>query len=217
MTDLLYQSFDFVTYLSICSIVFPLSLCIYNYANLSSLQKLIGLLVLVTILGELGSNWAAEYYKNNIPVFHLFTLIQFTLFTFIMEKGLHPWPPKIIFKCLRISFIIFALLDAFWWNGINNFNNYARPLSSILLICFALTFFYKTLKELQIKNLESVPLFWLSIGVLIYYSGSLLIFLFTNYVKSSDAALYTIWGIHAIFNIILNISYFIALWVKPPN
>lgn len=208
-----------VTYLSLFSIIIPVLVGFYKkkYASLNQIQKLIFLLVIISFLGEAIGGILAKAKINNLAIFHLFTVLQFLALVLIMRKGLTPFLSKKVFRYISLGFVLFALLDAFWLNGINNFNNYSRPISSILVLCFALLFFYKTLKELQIRNLESVPLFWLSIGILIYHSGSLFIFLFTNYVKSSTAALYTIWGIHAIFNIILNISYSIALWVKPPN
>lgn len=212
-----FELADFITDLSMYSIVIPLAIGIYRYKHLSAVQKLLSLVIILTLGGEIIGGIVAKLKINNLYIFHLFTILQFILLTLVMEKGLTPFLTKRVLRRIALGFTLFALLDAFWWNGVHNFNNYARPLSSILLLCFALIFFYKTLRELQIKTLERAPLFWLSIGILIYQAGSLLIFLFSNYVKTSEAALVTIWGIHAIFNILLNISYSIALWVKPPN
>ncbi|MEM6321748.1 MAG: hypothetical protein AAF960_29075 [Bacteroidota bacterium] len=203
--------------LSVYSISIPLLSGIYRIKHLTELQRLIGLSVLLSLGGELIGIFLAKAGINNLYVFHTFTVLQFALLTLIMEKELVPFVSKRTLRGLMVGFTILALFDAFWWNGIENFNNYARTISSILLISLVILFFYKTLQELRIKNLEREPLFWLSIGILIYHSGSSLIFLFSNYVKTSELALLTLWGIHAIFNIFLNISYAIALWIRPAS
>lgn len=208
---------EFITDLSLYSVLMPVIIGVFRFKYLSALQKMIALLVLSTLLGEVGNFVLDKLLGNNLPVAHLFTLVQFILLIKIMEQGLHPMIPKKIFKGLLITFIIVALMDAFWWNGIYSFNSYSRPLASYIFIFLALCFFYKTLKELKIKQLELEPLFWISIGLIIYFSGSQLIFLFTNFIKTSNEALLTLWGIHAIFNIVLNITYSIALWIKPMN
>lgn len=208
---------EFITYLSMYSVLVPMAVGLFKLQSLNSLQRWIGLLVLVTLLGELGVYILDKLWSNNLPVIHLFTLAQFVIIVCIMERGLAPMFSKKTFRIMILFFFCFSLMDAFWWNGIYSFNNYSRPMASLLLLFLALCFFYKTLRELKIKHLEQTPLFWLSIGLLIYFSGNLFIFLFTNYVKVSNEALMTIWGIHAIFNIILNLTYSIALWIKPAN
>ncbi len=205
------------TYISMGSVIIPFIIGVYRFKYLNALQKLIGLSVVVTLLGEFGIYLLTILDINNLFAVHLYTVLQFAVLVLIMEKGLFPLLSRIVSRSLIFLFALFALMDAFWWNDLYSFNTYARPLSSFILLLLVLLFFYKTLKELKIKSLERAPLFWLSIGLILYFSGSLFIFLFTNYVKTSNEALLTIWGIHAIFNIIFNISYSIALWIKPVN
>ena len=206
---------ELITDISIYSVVIPFCIGVLKFSNLNILQKWVAILVLVTSFGELAIYIMDKVSGNNLPVVHLFTVFQFVIFVLIMKKGLTPLIPKRVFDFLIVFFVLFAFCDAFWWHGIYNFNTYSRPLSGFILLFLALCFFYKTLKELKIKHLEKTPLFWVSAGILVYFSGSLFIFLFTNFVKSSDQALLTLWGIHAIFNILLNISFTIALWIKP--
>lgn len=210
-----YELADWCTYLSMYSIVIPAGIGVLCYSQFNGLQKLLFLLVGFTLIGDLGNDLLTQFEISNLPGIHFFTLLQFILLVMIFEKGVFPLLSKRITRGVLFVFLVFAIFDAFLWNGLDNFNSFSRPLASFLLLFFALTFLYKTLQELKIKYLEREPLFWISIGVLIYCSGSLFIFLFTNYVKTSNESLLTIWGIHAIFNIILNLTYVVALWIKP--
>jgi len=205
--------------LSVLSALIPFVFGIISYRKhkLVLVQQLIFILVVITLLTESVVLFLSYFGINNLPIFHLFTIAQFSIYILIMRKGCKPFLSRSFFHGIFFLFIIFALLDAFWLNNLYSFNNYSRPVASLFLIFFALCFFYKTLKELKIQSLEREPLFWLSMGMLIYFSCSLFVFLFTNYVKTSNEALFTIWNINAIFNIILNLSYAVALWVKPTN
>lgn len=208
---------EFFSFFSMYSVIIPFVICLAEYTDLTDLQQSIGLLVLLTCLGEISIYLLTVLGINNLPAVHIFTVLQFIVLVWIMKKGLSSYFPKNVFQGLIIGFVLFALIDAFFLNGWYNFNSYSRPLASFILPFLALCFFYKTMKELKISSLEREPLLWLSIGIIIYFPSSLLVFLFTNHVKTSNEVLLTLWGIHAIFNIILNATYSIALWIKPPK
>ncbi|MEO0473084.1 MAG: hypothetical protein AAF206_25945, partial [Bacteroidota bacterium] len=59
-------------------------------------------------------------------------------------------------------------------------------------------------------------MFWFGTAILLYFSGNLLLFLYSSLVASLDVETnYQIWGIHAVLNILLYSMYTIALWSKP--
>ena len=208
---------ELATYLSMFSIIIPVLVVAIRWKTMNDLQRLIRNLVIVTFFSEAIIYALTFFTVNNLPVVHLFTVLQFAILVWVLRKGLKPSFSKKRSWALIFLFSCFAIVDAVFLNGIFNFNSYSRPLASFILLILVLSFFHKTLKELKIKSLHQEPIFWINIGVLIYFSGSLFIFLFTNYIKASNEALFTLWGIHAIFNILLNISYSIALWIRPTN
>jgi len=202
------------SYVSIYSVLIPAIFAIFFFKRLNNIQRWIAFLVLVTFIGEF-CNYALTFFEIiNLPAFHLFTVLQFSVIVLIQGKGIHRFFSQKQLIGVIAFFVLFAIVDAFILNGIYSFNSYSRPLASFIVLFFALCFFYITISELTIKRLDKEPLFWLNLGVFIYFSGSLFIFLFSNYFKSSNQALFTLWGIHAIFNIFLNTSYTIALWIR---
>ena len=101
--------------------------------------------------------------------------------------------------------------------GFETFNTYARPIGNILFIFFAISYYYKLLKDLKVRYLERNPMFWINTGILIYFSGSLFLFIFSNYILKNVQLNILFWAIHAGLNIFIHIFYAIGLWLSREN
>ena len=54
---------------------------------------------------------------------------------------------------------------------------------------------------------------WISVGVLVYYSGNIFLFILNNYFSNRvDGNQGTLWIIHNLLNISKNLLFCIALW-----
>lgn len=158
--------------------------------------------------------WGKE---NNLPVLHLFTVIQFSLIIWIYQKFLQHYISNTKISLLIGAFAVFGLINAAWIDGIFYLNPHARAIQSIILLGVILFYFTHLLRSMEVKELEKEPLFWISAGMTIYFSGSFLIFLFSNYLLQTNEVLYSIYGIHSILNVVANVFIAIALWVVPPR
>lgn len=206
---------DFISYASMYSVGLPAVIGLIRFRHLQKGQVAIFILVLLSILTEFGATWVAYEGGYQNLVYYGFTIAEFTLLTYVFSES---WASSLRFTwtgALAMLFLLFVVLDMFWLSGIEQFNSYSTSIESLLLIAFALLYFFLTLREMKTRHLEREPLFWISIGVLLYFSSSLFIFLFTNTVNASMRALFIIWSIHGIFRILLNICFSIALWIKP--
>jgi hypothetical protein len=64
--------------------------------------------------------------------------------------------------------------------------------------------------------LEHEPMFWVSTGLLLYFSGNVLIFLSSNAVLHLSLEISrNVWAVHALLYTFLNIFYVVALCVTP--
>lgn len=178
-------------------------------------QKAIFQIAICSIIAEVAAYFIIRADGNQAIIYLIFSLIEYGILSYIFASGIRPFLSSSFFWSMSVFFFLFFLFEIIFLSGIARFNAYSTAIESLIIIAYALIFFYKTLKELKIRHLEQEPLFWLSTGVLLYFSSSFFIFLFTNYVSSSNRVLFIIWGIHAIFNILLNVFYSIAIWVKP--
>ncbi|MCB0628320.1 MAG: hypothetical protein R2824_14660 [Saprospiraceae bacterium] len=201
--------------ISMYSIVLPAIAGLILFNRMSKVQRVIWLLVLLSVLTEVIARWVRNTDEFQNLVYYIFTLCEFILLSYIFMQTLVPFFRRAFLLTLIIFFCLFVIVDMVWLSGLAAFNSYSTAVEGLLIIFLILCYFYKTLQELRIKYLEREPLFWVSTGVLLYFSSNLFIFLFTNYINSSTRALFIIWGIHAIFGILLNVLYTLALWVTP--
>lgn len=201
--------------LSAYSILVPILIGGLAWSTHDQSQRLLFWLVLISGLFEvLALVVGALLDLRNLPLLHLFTIIQTVLLAKLYQQHLQPLIAPRTMNMIIISFIVIASLGAIYADGLLRFNSSARVLESLLLIIFSLLYFYKTLRELKIKRLEQEPIFWISTGILIYFSGNFLIFICCNYIITSNPFLFTAWGLHAILNICLNLLFTIALLVN---
>lgn len=198
------------------SVALPLIIGLLRFKRLQIIQRYILALVIFSILVELAAVFIGRFlHLRNLPLLHIFSAVQFTLLWLIFAKRLIPPFSKKSFLGILAAFWVFAIVCAIWIDGLYNFNAHARSFGAILIIFFCLCYFYQRLRKLDLENLEADPLFWIATGSLIYFSGSLILFIISNYILINEAMSISTWGVHGIFNIFNNLFFMIALWVQP--
>ncbi|WP_459210127.1 hypothetical protein [Aquimarina rhabdastrellae] len=211
------EVFDILSLISSYGIVIPIWLAILKYNRLQRVQVKLFLLMLVTFVIEISAGILWNKKINNLPLYHFYAVIEFLLIVELYEERLSLIGSKLFFRGLRIAFILFAISNAIWWQDIFTFNSNVTTILGVLVICFALGYFYTLLKEIKYEALETNPMFWINSGFLMYFSSNLILFfvnntLFKN-VTTATTASYMLWGLHAIINIILIMFYTIAIWI----
>jgi hypothetical protein len=152
---------------------------------------------------------------NNNPVFHFYAVIEFYLIVKIYQTVLAKIIPSIYFNILFIGFISFAVINAVWFQKLTEFNSNVTMISSFLYLILTLIYFFTLLDAKTLNRLDRNPAFWVSIGILIYYATNSVLFFINQNVELMLQDRYTVWGLHALVNIVLITFYTIALWIRP--
>lgn len=202
---------------SAISVSLPLFVGIIFFKKHSVPLRYIVYLLLATVLVEVAARVLIVYKQPNLPLLHIYTPLQFALIAWVYQLYLHKIYPRYLIPIVILIFSAYSLINSLFIQSIFTFNTYARAIENILLIILALSYFYKMLRELKVKYLEKHPMFWINSGVLIYFSGSLFIFIFSNYILPSQSLSQFFWIIHAFLNIFINIFYAIGLWLSREN
>jgi len=202
--------------ISSLTIVLPLLIAIWKYYRLSTMQRKLFYLIVLFFITELIANILWYQKKNNLSVYHFYSIIEFGLIVNIYKDELKKIFPKRFFTTLVIGFTVFAIVNMSYFQGLKTFNSNATTLLGVLVIFLSLSYFYALLKEVKYTSLERNPMFWLNAGFLIYFSSNLLLFFINNSMfTKADEVSYLVWGLHAIVNIVLVIFFIIAIWVNP--
>ncbi|GAB5522226.1 MAG: hypothetical protein Roseis2KO_00980 [Roseivirga sp.] len=218
------QLLETSTLISSFSVIIPLVIAVTRFKQLSRAQRLLTYLLAISLIVEIIANLLWFQQKRNLVVYNTFAIVHFNFILLIYLNQLgSSWTKPL--KVLIVLFNAFFLVDTLLLKKLTDFGYYFNSnittSASLIFIFLALKYFHKLLKEIKYQKLEKNPLFWISTGLTLYYSGTLILFLLGNQVNQDEAAtLYyeialAAWGLNSLFNLLLNTTYSIALWVKP--
>lgn len=155
--------------------------------------------------------------ENNSIIFRLlslFTIIEFCVFALIIYWCLNIRKLKIFILFVSPIFIIFSIFQF-----LNSTSFYIDSLSitieNLIIICFAILYFYEQLAIPQNSFIYNSFRFWLILGILIYSTGTFFFFLQSD--KLTDAQ-WEDWSLINYFCTILKIIFFsVAILMKKDN
>lgn len=201
---------DYVQYV----LILPFTIALIRFKYLTNELKYIWFFILLGIFSELSTRTISYFYPklNILPGLHLYTIIEFITIGLFYLHFFGAFFSKKLLPIIIIGFVIFAIINAFFIQGITNFNTYARGLEGLLVIGISLLCFNKMLIELDTRDPTKQPIFWINSGFLFYFAGNLFIFILSNFIKEDNYLLSLAWGMHALLMIILHLFISIGLW-----
>lgn len=197
-------------------LLIPLIIGFIRYRHLFKAQRILFLLIVISGLVETAAIIIGYYGgQNNLPILHGYTVVEFSLLAWIFHLELRSFLGSWIIPGIIGGFIAFAIINATVFQKLTEFNTYMRSAEGFLVIGMIISYFYISLKELQIQHLHKSFHFWLSTGLFMYFSGNLVLFLYTNkLLVLENAELMPIFTVHAGLSILNYSIYSIALMCK---
>lgn len=209
------ETFEILRLVSSTCVIVPLILVLTQRSKWSSIQRRLFWLLLGMFLCELISNIFWYQKMNNFPIYHLYTIAEFTLILNIYKEILAKYITKGAVLGLGAAFVTFAIYNTLYIQSIFTFNSNTVVVLSVLVIGITMVFFYDLLNLHHYTSLSSNNLFWISAGLLIYFASNLVLFYINNLLNLSRSESYTIWGLHAIIHILLILFFTRAVWTQP--
>ncbi|HTH55289.1 MAG TPA: hypothetical protein VL728_04540 [Cyclobacteriaceae bacterium] len=201
------------SYISILTIVFPIAMGLVQLKQLQSTLKLILLVSVISLLSDAVSFILIRYHLKTWLVLNIFYVIQVAIF--FVALGHKRSIPRL--RLFFYAWLAFAIINFFLIETSAGFNTNTGYAGGILMIASALNFLYQLINEVPKEKLQTLPSFWLSFAILVYYGGTLFLFLFNNYLLThlSNESHQTIWVVlHVTLNITKNAFLFTSLWVN---
>jgi len=188
------------------SILIPIILFITRYKNAKPEAKVLFYFLITSSLINISAIIISRFHKTNLPLLHLFTIVEaiFLLLYFrLILKG--HLIKKIIFY-LIVIFPILCILNFSFLQSIYSFNTYTRPLEAILITFLCLMYLYKS--DLTAHWLQQ-PNNWFNLGILIYFPVAFVIFVSSNYFTSgTNSAMKTmVWNLHAALVLLMYLAW----------
>ncbi len=214
INSVFYWIFDYTPYLVFLSVLVAIFRFQYIREHCPEMLYFLGMAVFFEGL----SRYLHGKGVNNLPYLHLYTFLEFGVISLFFFRTLKNYFSRKLLLSLIIGFLIFAPINAFFIQGIYNFNTNARALECIILILFSFMYYYMILNELKVKEPTKSTDFWLNTGFLIYFSGSFVVFMLSNVLlKKSLEVINVAWAMHSMLLAVLHILISIGLWKTAPR
>ena len=187
-------------------IVIPVVFSLINYKFLSKSLKIIAYLLLIGMLFNLIDVGLSLMRKSSIPMFHIYTIIEFLLLsTYFYYLTTKDYFKKIIQLVLAI-FLGFVILSKMFLEPINKIDNYTLTVESILLLILSSIYLMEYLSDNLIISILDYR-FLITIGFMIYFGGNLFVFALSNE--------FNVWIIHNILVLFLWATYtLVFIWQR---
>lgn len=193
--------------------IVPIVTGLWLWNKLSAAFRFIWLYCFLSLIVEQLLHYFARNGINNMPFFHFFPVVEFTLFVLFYKYQLKEIVNTRHYIILPFLFVLITLINLFFFQGIFELNSNTTSVESVVLVLLTLYAFYLLVKNMSLTNHLFNRLFWVSSGILIYFSGLLLFFILNNFFAENIFRLYTIgWIYHAFLNINLYLFFTIGLW-----
>ncbi len=139
--------------------------------------------VVVEVLGIWFSYKGIKYYW----LYNMLTTIEFIFYSFLFYLHFRrPFFRKISFGFIP-GYIICVALNLAFVQGTMYFHTYTFLLGSFFIVVFCCFFLYESILPEHInQQLSKQPFFWICIGLLIFYLGSVIINALFEYLRSND-------------------------------
>ncbi len=214
--------FQIIGLFSKAFVLVPLTVGITNYFSLKKSYKYFVLFLMVYVVFDIITSYTSMNGIHNLPLYHLMTVVEFVFYSYMYYEIAKNTRYKKWIRFIVFSFIIFAVLNTIYLESIyTDYNSNTRTVASLILISYAISYFYRMLKELTAETVEENDMFWFNTAVLIYFSGTFFLSLFLKVffdeaekIEAFNEFLKQIYYLQYILYIILNILLAKAIWVS---
>jgi hypothetical protein len=147
---------------------------------------------------------------NNMPLFHAHTFVQSAFLILIYYQLFQTiWSKRI----LLIGFAVFTgytLFDVLCVTSLFEPNSIIRTIQAALMIVLCIAFAFSINKSDRFLTRHRRSYSILNFGLLTYFTGTILVSYYSYQLMEDE--LYTIWFVHSILNISINILYAVIIW-----
>ncbi|MCE3227890.1 MAG: hypothetical protein K0S32_2441 [Bacteroidetes bacterium] len=198
--------------ISALSCLIPFLIGLICIKKIKTLVWPVFILICFSVLTETLNYVTMKMEMKNEFIYHIFTILEFSSIMFFYVMFLKPFVHKWIILGMIPLFLIVAYID-FRINGLDEMNSFAVSIESIFLSVFSLISFFIVMQKMLYANILATSFFWINTGILLYFSGNFLLFLFSKYLYiSKEANFEGMYAIHSFVNISYNLLISIGFW-----
>jgi hypothetical protein len=199
-------------------LVINVLLYLFSFKRHSLGIRFLGLFLMVDVLTEIMADLFSRQHINNMPLLHAYTLLEFIALSFFYKVLFKRW---IFFqKWFGYWLTVVGLLlvgNSLFLEPIEGFNSNSKTLVQSIMIGYAVLYFFRSFGKEDFTLPKPLALALINSGVLIYYSGTLFVFMFSKALNEpGNAAAVEVqvvfWLLNGFLFLLFQLLILAALW-----
>jgi hypothetical protein len=152
--------------LIVCSII-----GIVNWLRASELYlKLFSVFLLVDFLIESVAWWLSSRGKSNILLYSVFNVFTLNFYLFVLYHIVRRPRSKKGVKYVMLFFTLFAIGNFIFYQGLNQYHSLTYSIGSLCIVAVSAYYFLELFQYPYSVNLMREPGFWISSGLIFFFS-----------------------------------------------
>ena len=146
--------------------------------------------------------------------------VEFNFFFWLFYKTLQPKKKKVLPIVCSGIYLTSIIIDALYFSKHHFlFNSVSYSIGNLLLLVIILIFFMQLVNSKEILSYKNNMVFWICVGLLIYYLGSLPYYGLTNTFVSKYQGIYILYNkIEHVLDCIMYLMFALSfIWGKPKS
>lgn len=201
----------YIYYIAPAFVLFPISTGAIFYTKLPPPYRILFFFVLLSGLTNLIAITLSATSHQNLLLLRAYTALEYLSISAFFRAQFSRYKfSRVIITVSMILFPLLCITDLFFQTTAQ-FDSYTSSFEAILIILMCLTLFY----QIEDRNISSRwkdnPVNWFNTGLLLYFSGSMFLFLLSNYLlKAPLIVSYTAWAMHGTFSLVMYLMFSIG-------
>jgi hypothetical protein len=178
-------------------------------------EKYLIVLMGFCLLTEVGTSILWHLEMNNLWISHLLAPVELMLLLRYYGKEFNRNFAQVL-NAMGIGFLLFVTTDSLFFHSPFEMNAVSKTTECIVLVLLSLIMWMKIMRDMELKKLTSAPMFWVNSAVLMYFSTTILLFIFSRSILESPELAIWIWMFHLFFMTLYYVLFSIGLWKIRP-
>lgn len=134
-------------------------------------------------------------------------------FFYTLLKGKY----KLAFILFGLLFLIQSIVALSQWKTLNHLdiNAYSCAFQTIIVLFFSIVWFRSAFISLEIDSFTKTPTFYFVSGLILYYSGTVILFLLASFIFKEDRSNFkSFWMLNVFLNLVLRSLLIAGVWKR---
>jgi hypothetical protein len=186
------------------------------YKRLPSKIRSLSFFLLGSLATDFASRWFFYQGANNLFLLHIYTLwelLAWSWFFYLVFELTHR-ERRLYFGGIGLAGVL-LLLNSLFLEPLTGFNSNAKTLVQVLLVSFAIRYFFLAFGKIDLTKPVARSVTFINFAVLLYYSGTLFIFMSSKLLKDYGVASsqqHGLWVVNALLLVVFHFLILLSIW-----